>query len=362
MIRLDLRESSVPPAVDADELRDTVLAINDLRIRFHRSDRTVYAVNGVSLELERGKSLGIVGESGSGKSVLARSILGLNPEYGLEITGSVRLEGKELVGLSEKQWRPVRGRGVAMVFQDPLSSLNPVVRIGAQISEAIRAHARAVTKADARDRALELLRSVHVPEPQKRIDQYPGEMSGGMRQRIAIAIALAGDPAVLVADEPTTALDVTIQAEILDLLRQIQDERQMSIVLISHDLGVVAGRTDDVAVMYAGRIVEHGRTRDLFADPRMPYTRALLGAIPKLDGPKHTRLVALAGQPPNATALSAGCSFAPRCSQRQSDCDDGVPELEPATQPHHAFRCWHPDAIPLLTDEGPAPLRAEGLS
>lgn len=336
--------SCTGPEVDSD----TVMHIEDLYVRFQRSGRTVHAVNGVSLRIAAGKSIGIVGESGSGKSVLARSMIGLLPQAGLSTSGSIRLRGRELAQLSDRQWRPVRGAGVSMVFQDPLSTLNPVIRIGKQIQEAVRAHTDA-SKVEARARAADLLASVQVPEPLKRLDQYPGELSGGMRQRVAIAIALAANPDVLVADEPTTALDVTIQAEILDLLQQIQAERSMSIVLISHDLGVVAGRTDEVAVMYGGRIVERGPTAAVFEQPEMPYTRALLEAIPRLDAPKNTRLAVVGGQPPDPTWMSAGCRFAPRCPKSEPHCDSNLPSLRPASTPGHAFACWIPEHASTMT-------------
>jgi peptide/nickel transport system ATP-binding protein len=344
---------ALAPGADPTDL----LVVNDLTTHFVGSRTSIRAVNGVSFTLERGSSLGIVGESGSGKSVLARSLIGLLPRERLRQTGSVRFRGQELVGLSARQLRPLRGPGIAMVFQDPLTSLNPVMKIGAQITEAVRAH-REVSRADARGIAVRLLESVHIPDPARRAGQYPGELSGGMRQRVAIAIALACDPELLIADEPTTALDVTIQAEILDLLQEVQETRGMSMILISHDLGIVHGRTDQVAVMYGGKIVEQGATDEVFTDARMPYTSALLGAIPQLDNPKHTRLFAIGGRPPDPRQPIAGCSFAPRCAQARAKCREMAPELSPSGVPGHRFACWYPRESTLTEDPRPAGDRA----
>lgn len=340
------RTRTVPAGEDAAP--PPVLRVRDLRIGFHRRGRTVRAVNGVSLDIRAGTSVGIVGESGSGKSVLARSLIGLLPQHGTEVGGSIEFDGRELTTLAHREWRRLRGAGIAMVFQDPLSTLNPVIRIGKQITEAVEAHAT-VGKAEARERAADLLAAVRVPDPVRRLQQYPGELSGGMRQRVAIAIALAADPTVLIADEPTTALDVTIQAGILDLLQQIQAERAMSIVLISHDLAVVSGRTDEIAVMYGGRIVERGPTEEVFAHAEMPYTRALLEAIPRLESPKNTRLAVVGGQPPDPTRLVEGCHFAPRCPRRVARCDAERPELRSTGVAGHEFACWRPESDPTPT-------------
>jgi peptide/nickel transport system ATP-binding protein len=332
---------------------DYLLTVQELTSHFAGKRAIIRAVNGVSFQLARGSSLGIVGESGSGKSVLARSLIGLLPQETLVQTGSIRFRGHELVGISRREMRAIRGAGIAMVFQDPLTSLNPVMKIGAQIVEAIRAH-KDVSRGEARRRAVSLLESVHIPDAARRVNQYPIELSGGMRQRVAIAIALSCDPELLIADEPTTALDVTIQAEILDLLQEVQAERGMSMVLISHDLGIVQGRTDHVAVMYGGRIVEQGATSSVFGAPRMHYTTALLGAIPRLDRPSHSKLLAIEGRPPDPHTPITGCSFAPRCACAQPKCREVSPALEPGTVPGHCYACWYPNATSLAASpDGP---------
>jgi peptide/nickel transport system ATP-binding protein len=325
-------------SVDGDA---PLLVVDNLVTHFIAGRRRIRAVDGVSFRLARGATLGVVGESGSGKTIMARSLMGLLPEEGLFQAGSVRFEGEELIGLSKRQHRAIWGPGMAMVFQDPLTSLNPVMKIGPQITEAIKAH-RKMGRADALDLAVDLLRSVHIPEPARRLGQYPNELSGGMRQRVAIAIALSCGPRLLIADEPTTALDVTIQAEILDLLQELQEQRGMSLILVSHDLAVVAGRTDEVAVMYGGKIVEHGRTVAVFEQTRMPYTEALLGAIPRLELPSHTKLKAIGGRPPDPSASPMGCSFSPRCPYAQAKCEGEVPPLERTDSSDHLYACWYP--------------------
>ncbi|RRH72382.1 ABC transporter ATP-binding protein [Falsigemmobacter faecalis] len=321
-------------------LQTPVLEVQDLRTAFVTARGMLQAVDGVSFRLERGQILAIVGESGSGKSVLSRSILGLLPR-GAETsaTAQVLLNGQDLTRLPERQLRRLRGRRASMIFQDPMTSLNPTLSIGAQIVEVLVFH-MGLAKAAARARAAELLRSVGLPEPGLQLDRYPHQLSGGMRQRVAIAIALACEPDLLIADEPTTALDVTVQAEILDLLRREVRERQMSMILITHDMGIVAGHADEVAVMYAGRIVERAPVRPLFAQTRMPYTRALLDSIPQLSAPAHGRLEAIGGRPPDLVEPPPGCSFEPRCRFATARCRADAPPLQ--GDGVHSFACWHP--------------------
>ena len=333
-------ETSVPETAAAGT-PPPLLSVEDLKVHFTVRGRRIRAVDGVSFSLQRGATLGVVGESGSGKSVMVRCIMGLVPEEGLTRSGRIWFEGRDLTVLSKREQRALWGPGVAIVFQDPLTALNPVMKIGHQIAEAIRAHER-VRRPEALERAVDLLRDVHVPDPGRRIGQFPHELSGGMRQRVAIAIALACSPRLLIADEPTTALDVTIQADILDLLQELQRARQMSLILISHNLGVVAGRTDEVAVMYGGRIVEHGPTDAVFDSTRMPYTEALLNAIPDLEAPSHTPLRAIEGRPPDPSQLTDACRFAPRCPYAQAKCHVDGPALETAESPAHRFACWFP--------------------
>jgi len=322
-----------------------LLEVSDLVTHFETGRGLVRAVDGVSLTLERGKTLGVVGESGSGKTVLSRSIMNLLPKRGVVRSGSVRLEGTEILPLSAKEMRRYWGAQMAMIFQDPMTSLNPVMKIGNQITEAIRQHLD-VTRHYANELAENLLASVRIPEPSARLKEYPHQLSGGMRQRICIAIALACGPALLFADEPTTALDVTVQAQVLDLIATQQAERFMAMVLVTHDLGVVAGRADDIAVMYAGRIVEHAPTGVLFANMKMPYTEALLDSIPKLDERSHTRLATIPGRPPDLVNQPPGCKFAPRCRYVQERCVQEEPPLTPAGEGGHEFRCWFPVGTP----------------
>ena len=328
-----------------------LLEVTDLVTHFHTPRGTVRAVDGVSFSLERGQTLGIVGESGSGKSVLSRTIIGILAKDG-SVTNSSRVafEGRDLLKLSEPQMRDVRGKDIAMVFQDPMSSLNPVKRIGAQIGEVLTRHLGLRGRA-ADQRSIELLTSVGISSPAERLHQYPHQLSGGMRQRVAIAIALACEPKLLIADEPTTALDVTIQAQILDLLRRQQIARNMTMILISHDLGVVAGHTDAVAVMYAGQIVERASTRALFHGCRMPYTEALIRSAPNLPDPPHTRLRTISGRPPDMVRPPAGCRFGPRCDYATDICRTTCPSLSAQTDPAHLFACWHP----VGADRGRAP-------
>jgi peptide/nickel transport system ATP-binding protein len=330
------------------------LEVADLHTVFRTEGGIVRAVNGVSLTLERGKTLGIVGESGSGKSVLSRSIMGLLPSTAVR-NGSVRFQGRELVGLKQKELRHIWGTEMAMVFQDPMTALNPVMRVGNQITEPLKVHLD-MNRHTATETALALLGSVGIPEPERRLRQYPHELSGGMRQRVMIAIALACGPKLLLADEPTTALDVTVQAQILDLLESQQRERFMAMVLVTHDLGVVAGRADEIAVMYAGKIVEQAPTEALFSSMRHPYTEALLRSIPRLDDPSHTRLDAIAGRPPDLRQEIVGCPYAPRCAYAQDRC---WAEDPPTTvEADHSYRCWYPvdvKASSVLSSSSAAP-------
>ncbi|MGH2685413.1 MAG: ABC transporter ATP-binding protein [Actinomycetota bacterium] len=326
-----------------------LLEVTDLKTHFKTPAGVVRAVDGVSLTLDRGRTLGIVGESGSGKSVLSRSIMGLLPTHNVVREGSVKFEGTELLGLGSDEMRRFWGVELSMVFQDPMTSLNPVMRVGNQITESLRYHLD-MEKDEANSTALNLLRSVGIPEPQQRMRQYPHELSGGMRQRVVIAIALACGPKLLFADEPTTALDVTVQARILDLLQRQQRERHMAMVLVTHDLGVVAGRSHDIAVMYAGKIVETAPTAVLFRSVRMPYTESLLQSIPKLDYRSHTRLTVIPGRPPNLIHPPKGCKFSPRCAYAQERCLEEDPPLFEAETPGHYYRCFFPVGTPEGAD------------
>jgi peptide/nickel transport system ATP-binding protein len=317
-----------------------LLDVVELRTRFRTPRGVVTAVDGVSFTLDRGRTLGLVGESGCGKSVLSRSIMGLLPPTA-ERSGEVTFQGERIDGLADDALRSYWGTQMSMVFQDPMTSLNPVMRIGKQITESLEVHTD-MNRNDVRETALALLKSVHIPEPERRLRQYPHELSGGMRQRVVIAVALACGPQLLFADEPTTALDVTVQAQILDLLGEQQRERDMAVVLVSHDLGVVAGRTHDIAVMYAGQIVEQAPTRTLFSEVRMPYTEALLRSVPRLENESHTRLAVIGGRPPDLIDPPAGCRFAPRCPYVQARCREEQPPLVEGDTPGHLYRCWYP--------------------
>jgi peptide/nickel transport system ATP-binding protein len=317
-----------------------LLQVHDLRVEFRTERGPLRAVDGVSFDLAAGRTLGIVGESGCGKTVLSRSLLRLNPVAG----GRILFDGQDLTTMDESELRDVRGKDMSIVFQDPMTSLNPVLSIGGQIAETLVHHLRMSRRA-ARGRARELLAAVGIPSPDARLREYPHQLSGGMRQRVTIAMALACEPRLLIADEPTTALDVTVQAQILDLLQQQQRERGMAMILISHDLGVVAGRTDEIAVMYAGRIVERGPTRLLFTHTRMPYTEALLRAIPRLDQASHTRLEAIGGRPPDLVSPPPGCRFAPRCGHVRDRCRQDEPPLAPDLVAGHDFACWYPVGV-----------------
>jgi peptide/nickel transport system ATP-binding protein len=326
-----------------------LLDVRDLVTHFSTPLGTVRAVDGVSLTVDRGRTLGIVGESGSGKTILARSIMGLLPQRNVFRAGSVLFAGKELTTMSLRQLRHIWAREMAMVFQDPMTSLNPVMKIGAQIGEPLRVHL-GMKRADAGATSEKLLADVGIPDPGRRLQEYPHQLSGGMRQRVTIAIALACGPTLLLADEPTTALDVTVQAQILDLLAVQQHERNMSMILVTHDLGVVAGRTDEIAVMYAGRIVERAPTRTLFAHMKMPYTEALVKSIPRLSDPSHTRLEAIGGRPPDLIDPPKGCRFSPRCPVARQRCHHEEPALVEAETPGHEYACWYPVGSPEHTE------------
>jgi peptide/nickel transport system ATP-binding protein len=317
-----------------------LLEVEDLSVELPTERGWLRAVAGVSLSLAPSRTLGIVGESGSGKTMLSRAILRLLPPRA-KVRGTVRFDGRDLLGLAGEALRQLRGRELAVIFQDPMTSLNPVLTVGSQIAEGLREHL-GLGRSAATGRAVELLASVGIPEPERRVGQYPHQLSGGMRQRVAIAIALSCEPRLLVADEPTTALDVTVQAQILDLLAREQRRRRMAMILITHDLGVVAGRTDAVAVMYAGHVFEHAPTRALFKRMRSPYAEALLTAIPKLHAPPHTRLAAIGGAPPDPTRPCPGCAFATRCRYAQERCRREAPPLRAAEAGDHHYACWFP--------------------
>jgi oligopeptide transport system ATP-binding protein len=308
-----------------------------LRTHFFTEEGVVRAVDDVSFDLEPGQTLGIVGESGSGKSVTSLSILRLIPDPpGRIVSGEIVFEGRNLLSLSERDMRGIRGRHIAMIFQDPMTSLNPYLRVSRQLTEVLELHER-LDRHTARNRAIEMLVRVGIPEAERRFDNYPHEFSGGMRQRVMIAMALLCKPRLLIADEPTTALDVTIQAQILELIRELRNELHTAVILITHDLGVVAGMADDVAVMYAGKIVEHAPTHKVFARPQHPYTLGLLESIPRLDRSRE-RLVPIPGRPPALSRLGPGCSFAPRCSFVVDRCKEAPPLA--AREPDHRAACW----------------------
>jgi peptide/nickel transport system ATP-binding protein len=332
---------------------EPLLVVDDLRTQFAVAAGSVRAVDGVSFELYRGRTLGVVGESGSGKTVLSRSIMGLNTSANATTTGSVMYAGDQMIGKSAKEKKVLWGAEMAMVFQDPMTSLNPVVTIGRQLTEHVRYHLDMGRK-EANEVAVALLQSVHIPEAEKRLDNYPHQMSGGMRQRVCIAIALACGPRMLFADEPTTALDVTVQHQILNLLAEQQSDRAMAMILVTHDLGVVAGRTDEIMVMYAGKAVEKAPTNELFAHLRHPYTQGLLWSIPKITQAKHTRLIAIPGRPPNLIDPPPGCKFAPRCAYAQDICRTEEPTLRSIDSPDHVFACH----FPVGTPEGQAAFEA----
>jgi oligopeptide/dipeptide ABC transporter ATP-binding protein len=318
-----------------------LLSVEDLRVGFATEGGVLQAVDGVSFALAPGEVLAIIGESGSGKSVTAQTIMGLTRANNARIDGTVRLGDTDLTGAEDAELRQIRGDRVGMVFQDPMTSFNPVYRLGDQIIEAIRAHRPDTSKEEGRARAVELFEAVGIPDAERRIDSYPHEFSGGMRQRAMIALALALEPEVLIADEPTTALDVTIQAQILRLLEDLNRERGLATILITHDLGVVAEMADRVLVMYGGKVVEQGTLDEIFYDPQHPYTWGLLGSLTRLDRPRPKRLPQISGSPPSLLELPEGCPFRPRCPHEFAKCTD-VPPLEArlADAPGHCDRCW----------------------
>jgi len=318
---------------------EPLLRVDDLRVEFHTEDGVVHAVDGITYQVMPGKTLGIVGESGSGKTVASMTVLGLTRYQGAQVSGRILFEGRDLVTLDDEQLRRIRGNEIAMIFQDPLSSLHPLYKVGKQLTEAILTH-RDVSKKAARGRAIELLGLVNIPDPANRFDQYPHEFSGGMRQRVMIAMALANEPKLLIADEPTTALDVTVQAQILALMERLQREMGMAIVIITHDLGVVAEMADDIAVMYAGRIVETAPASEVFDSPEHPYTWGLLRSIPRLERDREEALVPIPGTPPSLLRPPSGCRFHPRCVYAQPSHSRIDPALEPLPgAPDHYAAC-----------------------
>ncbi|MEO6913102.1 MAG: ABC transporter ATP-binding protein [Candidatus Baltobacteraceae bacterium] len=314
-----------------------LLEVKNLRTTFQTEDGLVTAVNGLSYAIEAGSTLGIVGESGSGKSVNALSIMRLISRPGRIEAGEVMFNGQNLLLKSEHEMRKIRGHQIAMIFQDPMTSLNPVLNVGEQISEAIRLHL-GYNRKEALDKTIEMLQKVNIPLPEKRIKDYPHQFSGGMRQRVMIAMALSCDPQLLIADEPTTALDVTIQAQIIELMNEMQRETGAAIIMITHDLGVVAEICKNVLVMYGGNMVEYGTAEQIFDDPKMPYTQGLLASLPRLDATERKRLEPIMGQPPNLLRLPPGCAFAPRCAYRMPICDQPVPLYD--FKEGHVARCY----------------------
>jgi peptide/nickel transport system ATP-binding protein len=354
-------DSYVDPAGSAVSVAESTafLDVRDLRVHFPTDDGVVRSVDGLSFQLDRGKTLGIVGESGSGKSVTSLSIMGLHKEGSARISGEILLDGENLVSLHPEKVRQHRGKDMAMIFQDPLSAMHPYYTVGSQIIEAYRVHHN-VSKQVARKHAIEMLDRVGIPEPSSRVDDYPHQFSGGMRQRAMIAMALSCDPELLIADEPTTALDVTVQAQILDLIRDLQQEFNSAVIIITHDLGVVAELADDILVMYGGRAVEYGRAHEIFTAPQHPYTWGLLGSMPRLDRDRSERLMPIKGTPPSLINLPTGCSFHPRCAFAELNggaSETEVPELRDVGDGHMTachlsaedrLRIWETEISPKL--------------
>jgi oligopeptide/dipeptide ABC transporter ATP-binding protein len=331
--------SEAAPVLVREAVPASLLEVCDLSVRFRTEQRFVQAVEGLSYRLGAGKTLGIIGESGSGKTVSCRAIMALLPESAL-VSGSVRFAGQELIGLSEREMRQHRGAGIAMVFQDPARSLNPTMRVGYQITEALRLH-NPLDRAAAHRRAIELLDMLRVPAARQRFFAYPHELSGGMRQRIVIAMALSGNPRLLIADEATRSLDAVTQSETLLLLKELQRQLGMALIMVSHDLRMASSFADDVLVMYAGRAVEHAATTEIFRHAQVPYTRALLAAMPSVERPSHSRIPVIPGQPPDLTALPIGCAFEPRCRSARATCRDARPSFA-GHRPGHQWACWYP--------------------
>lgn len=322
---------------------DVVLDIQDLTVSFPTEDGLIQAVRTISYQLHRGEAIGIVGESGSGKSVAALAVMGLLPATA-QISGSARVLDQEVLGLNDAELSKIRGNKIAMIFQDPLTSLNPVYTVGYQIAEAVHAH-HDVSDDQARTRAVELLDIVGIPNPTQRINSYPHELSGGMRQRVVIAIAMANNPDVIIADEPTTALDVTVQAQVMEALETARAQTGAALMLITHDLGVIAGRVERVNVMYAGKIVESGTVHEIYYTPRMPYTLGLLGSLPRIDARRDTKLTPILGTPPSLLNLPSGCPFAPRCPISQQLCRHTEPPLATVDTPGHTAACHYSDQL-----------------
>jgi oligopeptide/dipeptide ABC transporter ATP-binding protein len=330
-----------------------LLSVSDLEVKFFTRRATVHAVRGTSFDLEPGQTLGIVGESGCGKSVSSLAMLGILPKAGRITGGQVVFDGRDLVGMSDSRLRNIRGKEIAMIFQDPMTSLNPVLKIGRQLTEVLTKHLP-MDKEAATKEAVSLLQRVGIPNADERLNDYPHQFSGGMRQRVMIAMAIACHPKILIADEPTTALDVTIQAQILELLKELVVEEQMAMILITHDLGVVAGVCERTNVMYAGRFIETGPTAELFARPRHPYTLGLLKSVPRLDAQRKEKLDPIGGAPPELTKLSEGCSFAPRCVYATQESRERTPGLRQIDTPDHMVACWNPvpdGDLPQAPDE-----------
>lgn len=335
---------------------DVILQVDDLKVSFETDDGAIAAVRGLSYRVRRGEALGIVGESGSGKSVSSLAVMGLLPRTAA-VTGSVQVMGQELLGLNDKAMSRVRGDRIAMIFQDPLTSLTPVYTAGTQVVEALQAHDRKLSDRAARARAVELLELVGISDATSRVDAYPHELSGGMRQRVVIAIAIANNPDVIIADEPTTALDVTVQAQVLEALQAAKSETGAALILITHDLGVIAGYADRVTVMYAGRAVESGTVEDIFYRPRMPYTLGLLGSLPRMDASRPGRLTPILGTPPSMLHLPVGCPFAPRCPAARDACVEAEPDLVAvdAAGEHRSACHFHEELVGVSSDQLFAP-------